>query len=37
MSEVLARDGEKKNKKKSEREGETPALPANTIHLPYYI
>ncbi len=34
MSEVLARDGEKK---KSEREGETPALPANTIHLPYYI
>lgn len=36
MSEVLARDGQKK-KKKSEREGETPALPANTIHLPYYI
>lgn len=35
MSEVLARDGKKK--KKSEREGETPALPANTIHLPYYI
>lgn len=39
MSEVLARDGQKKKnrERESEREGETPALPANTIHLPYYI
>lgn len=28
---------EKKRKRGSERESETPALPANTIHLPYYI